>query len=534
MLYLGSRLRAPIQPSKERVEEERRARRRCVAKSEMSARSTPSPRQGPAQPSDESQLPTGHCRFILTQSEIRGKRCGCANFSLNHTVPGASCNCGHLACYHVRTAEPPTTEASELEVLRQRVLTLERKEQDMEYLKRQVSALEDNLNREQGLVVRLSELEDAMEKSKEEFGQEIKASYRNLNRAWHSIKDLESKAIKYDSHLEQTHQQQEYVNVQLATINQRLLELDDADAALEDRVEVLENTVEVLDCIEEQPEARHPPEARPSVVRGQPRKPSVSETTPTPTPTRSVPPIQPATSVVPLRTVPQTRLWTVHISLMPTVSRPFPFERDTNAYKRCLSRGLHKMVAINGLDAESFVSAVTTAFSSLLKGRPWMPLQAQLCNAELVQGLPMLRKLEPHLQSERYDVEFLRKHCAVTDAAGNIDSLYIALTSDNFTWADLRQAPVWMDGLEATWAYDPLLDHNTDEDENDELDDLARPSAGDMIPNLPSLKRTASEMSRSSSFSTVVANEGEGTRTKVPRTHPLPNKVAFRRGVETI
>ncbi len=95
------------------------------------------------------------------------------------------------------------------------------------------------------------------------------------------------------------------------------------------------------------------------------------------------------------------------------MSQPFPFERDTNAYKRCLSRGLHQMVAISGPSADAFVSTVTATFGSLLQGRPWMPLQAESCTAEQLAGLPMLRQLDPSLLHGRYDVDFLREHCAV-------------------------------------------------------------------------------------------------------------------------
>ncbi|KAI0538723.1 hypothetical protein GGR58DRAFT_467145 [Xylaria digitata] len=157
----------------------------------------------------------------------------------------------------------------------------------------------------------------------------------------------------------------------------------------------------------------------------------------------------------------QTRMpWAVHVSLMPTKTQPFPFEKDTNAYKRCLSRGLYQMVTVGGVDGESFNRAITIAFGNLLRGREWMPLQSRLCDAATLEGLPMLRPLDPTLIGRPYDLEFLRQHCAVCNVSGKIESLYIAMVYDTFSWNFLRLSLCYLDGLEASWEYDPLLDYD--------------------------------------------------------------------------
>jgi hypothetical protein len=58
-------------------------------------------RQPRSPPSPASPLPTGECRFILLHPSIQNQRCSCQGFRLNRTIPGSSCECGHLACYHV-------------------------------------------------------------------------------------------------------------------------------------------------------------------------------------------------------------------------------------------------------------------------------------------------------------------------------------------------------------------------------------------------------------------------------------------------
>jgi hypothetical protein len=203
-----------------------------------------------------------------------------------------------------------------------------------------------------------------------------------------------------------------------------------------------------------------------------------------------------------------------------------PFERNTNAYQRCLSRGLHQVVPIRGPSAEAFTVAVNKAFGSLLRDRPWMPLQAELCNAGQLQGLPMLRQLEPHLVDAEYDAEFLRKNCAVCDANGMMESLYITMREPHaLSWHAVRRAPVFTEGLEESWEYDPLLD-NDPYDSDIAVDDDNRPAAGDIVPAFPSLKRTASEMQRSSSFgsATTATGTGEGILSRSKRTCPQPAK----------
>jgi hypothetical protein len=230
-------------------------------------------------------------------------------------------------------------------------------------------------------------------------------------------------------------------------------------------------------------------------------------------------------------------LWTVHISLLPTASQPFPFEKDTTAYKRCLSRGLHRMVPVRGVDSHAFAQAVEKAFSHLLKGRAWVPLQACLCEAESLLGLPMLRPLDDKLNDPKtYDQDFLRQHCAVCGPNGKIDSLYIAMKSDRLSWHFLRSSPCIEEDLEESWLYDPLLDPN-DPIEDDGMDEDERPSAGDIVPPLKlSLKRTALDMSHGPDLNAASPSSGDsvGNRQKIARTSCVPVPVEMRRRLETV
>ncbi|KAI1320740.1 hypothetical protein F5Y16DRAFT_405517 [Xylariaceae sp. FL0255] len=457
-----------------------------------------------------ANLPTGHCRYILLNPEIKGQRCACVGFTLNRSLPGVSCQCGHLSCFHIKSLELPP-ERSEIEDLRRRL-----------------QLLEGQLDRENetgiggalaSVVQRLGDLEEHFETNKAETTEEMQNCYRNVNRMWVAVGELDKKQALMVNQSALYGDRLGHHTQTLEKLDNRIMELDEATISLEERVEVLEDL----------PSSRHTGTS-PS---------STSPMRPTVFPSRGSASISHPPIVNPRprlsqnlsgggATTPAGGPWTVHVSLLPTAKQPFPFEKDTNAYKRCLSRGLHQMIAVSGTDSNCFTDAITKHFGKLLQGKSWVPLQARLCDAVTLEGLPMLRPLDPSLVGRPWDLDFLREHCAVCHPNGKAESLYIAMLEDTFSWHFLRRSPVYLEGLEDSWEYDALLDPDPYffDDTDGEEDRLA---AGEIMPLQSSLKRTASEMSRAASFSTA---EGSESRPKLARTC-LPVEVR-RRGVETI
>jgi hypothetical protein len=184
------------------------------------------------------------------------------------------------------------------------------------------------------------------------------------------------------------------------------------------------------------------------------------------------------------------------------------------------------MVTIPGSDSKSFTEKISDEFSDLLKGRTWMPLVAKLCDAKDLYRFPMLKMLpSPLVSEELYDADFLKQNCAVLDANGNILDLYIAMCSSTFSWSELQQSPAFLQDLESCWEYDPLLDGHRSDDETSSCKDIAEdslitdeaPSAGDILlrglsPPTTRLKRTASAVSRTSSFGSI---DGDGKRVRI-------------------
>ena len=376
-------------------------------------------------------------------------------------MPSATCDCGHLACFHVKDEESPV-DKREVERLRQRL-----------------EVLEDQLDGERhdslaNVVSRIRDLEESaiMEEDKD---QEIRGIYCNLSRIWKSIQQLEARADNMPK---------------ASGIWDARLRV--AEAQLDHRVHKKRGPRNTSwEIVESHRGHWRSDGMQQSKHEGEPKVMGMAS--------RSL------SSVA-------SEPWTVHISLLPDASRPFPFERDTVAYKRCLSRGLHRTVVVSGPNAEAFASAVSTNFGHLLQGQAWMPLQAKLCAAEQLSGLPMLRQLDPGLLSCRFDLDFLRNNCAVCDARGKIESLYIATQTGTLSWGALRDAPVYIGGLEDSWAHDSALDQPSPFHSGDG----SLICAGDLATTVS--KRTAADISPTPNpAESSPPDEREGSR-KLQRT----------------
>jgi hypothetical protein len=481
----------------------------------MSADSSPSPPQVPTE-IDESRMPQGQCRYILLLPEIKGHRCGCVGFSLNRAMPSATCDCGHLACFHLPKAKPET-DKHELDQLRERI-----------------KLLEEQLDLK-SVVQRVSDLEEQVDRRRDDAQQETKKVFGHVAQVWQSVKELQE-------HTQAMNTRIAGADAEIQWLKNRSAELVDADMSLEERMDRFENAEERSASRGRRPRRKSASDTSPlrdvAILSPHRRRSSASRPSAADSAASRDSDVFPAASTFmafrgpPVNPNPPCS-WTVHISLLPSASLPFPFERDTNAYKRCLSRGLHQVVVIGGLDSRSFISAVSRAFGSLLRGRSWMPLQAKLCNAEPLQGLPMLRQLDADLVDNSYDTDFLKQHCGVCDPSGKIESLYICMRFETLSWHALRHSPVYIDGLEASWAYDHLLDGTATFDD-DAMDDDERPSAGAIVANLSTLKRGAAEISRTNSFGSSAAGpDGEASRAKIQRTR-MAGLVEAPRRVETV
>ena len=369
-------------------------------------------------------------------------------------------------------------------------------------MKARILLLEKLLDREREaknyLTVRVSALEEFNEKGRFDADSEIRNVYRGIEGLWKHVGALDRRTRYHDDCIDALMDSSHATQDDLRTVQSRIIDLDDASMILEDRVDGLSST----------------PQRR--ISNALSRR------------TSTTPPRQPhsrrSRSSQHSQHSQRSTSWTVHISLMPTASQPFPFEKDTIAYKRVQSRGLHRVVSVPGDDSASFVTATSNEFASLLKGRPWMPLVAKICDAEHVTGLPMLRQLPPNLiDSSLYDMDFLTAHCATLDHNGHILDLYIGMCADSFSWTELRSSPVFRPGLEACWDFDPVLDGAAARDYEEAIESggegLDRNSAGDLLrawsPPANRFKRSASGITRASSFGSTDSVASSSKKSKI-------------------
>ncbi|KAG9250380.1 uncharacterized protein F5Z01DRAFT_629635 [Emericellopsis atlantica] len=401
----------------------------------------PAPSPASASSPEDSQLPQGQCRYILTQADLKGHRCACVIFSRRLSFPGATCDCGHQACFHLPSADTSSPG----------------RQDDLTAIKSRVQALEQ----QEGLLERLSQMEESLDKAREELQNEIKGSYRNISAAWQLIEQLQRRLANFEEVHRLQSEKLDRASQEIQDLRNRNLELLETDEMLEERLEKLEGA-EGMDALlspeQEAVDVGCTPDAI-TLLQGRVRRRS-SGARSLPQPLNLYRPNkQLATPRSSIADAPgSSKLWTVHISILPSRRQPFPFEKDTVAYKRCLSRGLQRMVAVSGTDEESFSVSVSTAFRDVLQGAPWEPLQVRICDARDLEGLPLLRPLSASLGKEPRDLEFLRSHCAVCDSNGRIQAMYIAPREHSLSWQSIMKMPTYVEGLECSWESDKQLD----------------------------------------------------------------------------
>jgi hypothetical protein len=190
--------------------------------------------------------------------------------------------------------------------------------------------------RNEGLIDRLGRLEDLVEKTKAENDGEFKIAYRAIEGLWQNIGVLNKRTPYYDDHIEG-------LVDDVQRMRNRLIDIDDAAMRVEDRVDAIEKT-NSIPGMSRRRKASTPPSTRVDDSADESVKSDATEIS---FQSRFPFHIAMAGEVSKIQLFRErvssvgsgSQAWTVHVSLLPTSSQPFPFEKDTAAYQRCLSRG---------------------------------------------------------------------------------------------------------------------------------------------------------------------------------------------------
>src|SRR5579871_3775025 len=168
----------------------------------------------------EPRLPRGECRFILPDVEPDGsrQRCTCVSFSLNSSIPGAQCGCGHQAWHHI--AEP----ANNYVPIEDHIAVVDRAKRLEESIRR----LQEELSREKR----------ERERVENSFTEFTRGNYKSLACLKFYVDDkVEALRITQDDKLEGILDRAQSANDEVEKLKARFVDLDEASMRLEEKVD---------------------------------------------------------------------------------------------------------------------------------------------------------------------------------------------------------------------------------------------------------------------------------------------------------
>lgn len=362
------------------------------------------PRNPPPRAPEHQLLPRGECRFILPDVDIHGsrQRCTCISFSLNHAVPGALCGCGHQAWHHV-------TEPSGNFV-----------------------PLDDYLE----LVNKFKKLEDSSQKLQEELIREKRerdAACQDLQKVhvttmamlrFYVDDKMEALRLQTDDKLEHVEDKAQGATNDVGDLATRISDMDEALIRLEERLDSRRPASMSLTPLIEAEASQQP-------------WPSVEKTP----------------GDVHRTETERVQEWDVRVVLVPSKTIQFAYPLDSIAYQRCQTRGFHQDIRLPDRTSLAFVKCVEASFTTIIRTRPWMPLQ---CLRSSGMSICTLRgaQINPAL----WDYELLEQYCLAHDKAQGGDILYIALRNEDLSWPEIRSLPRMFGSDERCWEVDDALD----------------------------------------------------------------------------
>jgi hypothetical protein len=362
------------------------------------------PRNPPSRAS-EHQLPRGECRFIFPEVDVHGsrQRCTCVSFSLNHAVPGALCGCGHQAWHHL--PEPTGNYVP----------------------------LDDHLE----LLDKFKKLEDSSKKLQEELARERrerdvvcqdiqKVHYSTMAMLRYYVDEkMEALRLQTDDKLEHVEDKAQDAANDVGELATRISNMDEALIRLEER---LDSRRRPSMSLTPQIEAEVSQQPWPSV-----------EKTPGDAPIRAE--------------AERVQEWDVRVILVPSKTLQFAYSVDSVAYRRCQTRGFHQDLRLPDRTSQSFVKCVEASFTTIIRLRPWMPLQC-LRSSEMSICELRATQINPAL----WDYELLEQYCLAHDKAQGGDVMYIALQNEHLSWTEIRSLPRIFGSDETCWEVDEALD----------------------------------------------------------------------------
>lgn len=301
------------------------------------------------------------------------------------------------------------------------------------------------------LVERYRKLEEAMRGLQEDMGKErkerdriynnmvqmLRGSYGNMAYLRYYVDEkLEIARIQFEDKIEGVLDRATGASEEVEKLKGRVSDLDETSIRLEERIDT----------------GRWPSRSVTPGFQSTPHTPKIpSEPIPITPKMYTLPPI----SSLPLRSRSQEKpseAWNCRAILVPKKTQQFAFKPDSIAFLRCQSRGLHQDIHLEDKDSESFIRCIEAGFQSILRGRPWMPLQC-LRSTDMSLGQLTLEQRNPVL----WNYAFLESQCMANDKLQG-DVIYLALMHEELGWPDIHSLPRLFGSEENCWEEDDVLD----------------------------------------------------------------------------
>ena len=150
--------------------------------------------------------------------------------------------------------------------------------------------------------------------------------------------------------------------------------------------------------------------------------------------------------------------WSSRVLFVPHRLIQDPLNETSLSHRRCRSRGLLKSLNFDGADEGSFITAVDTAFSFVIRDRPWTPFIITLSSLGGPQPSWCLSMIDGKDRAKDWNRAFLERYCVQKGRQKSTPTIVIGLRDEELSWEDVKALPALHEEDSNFWQQDPNND----------------------------------------------------------------------------
>ena len=350
----------------------------------------------------QPRLPQGECHFRSPEPSLGssvGRKCACESFSLDKPLPGSICRCGHQAWLHISQSNESVVSKGQFD----------------------------------DLVRRLEFMELAFEKiskrdvqRQDEMKQAIQGLYSNLSS---TAAQLENHLVSQNDRLGGVMDKVYELRESTKALHNKVLGLNDSNVGLTARLNTLE-----IDNEEFKHKTKGAATSRTSLTHRSSQKQER-----------------------------KAQAWSCYVLFVPHRLVRDPLNASSTTYRRCCARELLKLLVFEGPDEKSFISAVNSAFYSIIGNRSWAPFIITLSSLGDPQPSWSLGLIDGKEGVNGWNRALLERYCVQKHCQGNTPTIVIGLRDEELSWDDIRAIPSSQVEDESLWQEESsseIIQHN--------------------------------------------------------------------------